>query len=89
MLFFEEAAFFLITLNIIAMKNVTLQFPSTHILWLFRRTMNLLSLQVNPALKRLRCECKVEDINIAVSTYGAEIIEINNPLGLRNNLGND
>ncbi len=57
------------------MKNVTLKFPSTHILWLFRRTISLAWLQVNPALRTLTCECNVEDINAAISSYGAEIVE--------------
>jgi hypothetical protein len=57
------------------MKNVTLKFPSTHILWLFRRTLSLAWLQVNPALKTLTCACNVEDINVAISSYGAEIVE--------------
>lgn len=61
------------------MRNVTLQFPSTHILWLFRRTISLLSLQVNPTLRTLTCECYPEDINVAVSSYGAEIIETKKP----------
>ena len=57
------------------MKNVTLKFPSTHILWLFRRTISLAWLQVNPALRTLTCACNVEDINVAISIYGAEIVE--------------
>jgi hypothetical protein len=69
-------------LNIITMNNVTLQFPSTHILWLFRRTISLVSLQVNHALRTLTCDCYEEDINIALSSFGAEIIEINTPASL-------
>jgi hypothetical protein len=57
------------------MKNVTLKFPSTQILWLFRRTISLTSLQVNPALRTLTCACNVEDINAAISSFGAEIVE--------------
>jgi len=59
----------------ITMKNVTLKFPSTHILWLFRRTISLAWLQVNPALKTLTCACNAEDISVAISSFGAEIVE--------------
>jgi hypothetical protein len=55
--------------------DVTLKFPSTHILWMFRRTLKLVSLQVNSALRTLTCACNSEDINVAVSSYGAEIVE--------------
>lgn len=65
------------------MKNVTLQFPSARILWLFRRTINLLRLQVNPTLRTLTCECCAEDINIAISSYGAEIIETKSPVSVK------
>lgn len=69
------------------MNNVTLQFPSSHILWLFRRTIKLVWLQVNPALRTLTCECCAEDINIAISSYGAEIIETKSPVTLKESYG--
>ena len=75
LLFFESSIFHPHHQNMITMKNVTLKFPSTHILWLFRRTINLAWLQVDPALRTLTCACNVEDINVALSSYGAEIVE--------------
>ena len=57
------------------MSNVSLKFPSTHILWLFRRTISLVWLQVNPALRTLTCACNAENIHVAISSFGAEIVE--------------
>lgn len=65
------------------MKKVTLQFASLHILWLFRRTIRLLWLQVDPGLKTLTCECCTEDINVAVTSFGAEIVESRTPVSLK------
>jgi hypothetical protein len=55
-------------------NDVTLKFPSTHILWMFRKTLKLVSLQVNAALRTLTCKCNSEEINVAISSYGAEIV---------------
>jgi hypothetical protein len=55
-------------------NDVTLKFPSTHVLWMFRRTLKLVSLQVNAALRTLTCACNSEDISVAISSYGAEIV---------------
>jgi len=57
------------------MKNVTLKFPSTHILWLFRRTISLVWLQVNSALRTLTCACNAENIHVAISSFGGEVVE--------------
>jgi hypothetical protein len=42
---------------------------------LFRKTISLASLQVNPVLRTLTCACNAQDINVAISSYGAEIVE--------------
>lgn len=64
------------------MKNVTLQFSSNHILWLFRRTISLEWLRVNPDLRTLTCACSDKDINVAVCLYEAKIIETESFVGL-------
>lgn len=64
------------------MKNVTLQFPSNHNLWLFRKTIKLPSLRVNRVLITLTCACFADDINIAVTSYGAKIVETESPVSL-------
>ena len=64
------------------MKIVTLQFPTTHTLWMFRKSISLVWLRVNRDLRTLTCECVAEDIEIAKASYGAKIVETESPVVL-------
>ncbi|MGZ6491673.1 MAG: hypothetical protein ACXVDU_16870 [Bacteroidia bacterium] len=64
------------------MKIVTLQFPTTHSLWMFRKTISLVWLRVNRDSRTLTCECFPEDTKIAIALYGAKIVETESPVGL-------
>jgi hypothetical protein len=65
-------------ISVMQPKNrISLQFNDAHSLWLFAQQLSSKSLEIMPANRILQCECSESEINLALSKYGARILEGN------------
>ena len=65
-------------LSVVQPKNrISLQFKDAHSLWLFAQQLSSKSLEIMLTSKVLHCECTESEINLALSQYGARILEDN------------
>ena len=56
-------------------SNTALQFSDLRQLWSFAQKVSTKNLEIHTNTKTLVCECSAEDINLAVTGYGAKITE--------------
>jgi hypothetical protein len=65
-------------LSVMQPKNrISLQFNDVQMLWAFAQQLTSKSLEIMPINKVLVCECSESEINLALSKYGARILEGN------------
>ncbi len=63
-------------------NKVAFQFRDMHLLWSFAQQLKCKSLEIIPASKVLLCECAEDEIRLALSQYGASLLE-ETPLAVR------
>lgn len=56
------------------MKKITLLFPSTQELLLFKETTHANYIDINEEEKILVCECSQTDVRLAIKKYNAKVI---------------
>lgn len=59
-------------------KQVTLQFPTFQALWNFKNAIRPSFFEMSPGKCMLSCECSEKDIELAVKTYQAKVVETGN-----------
>lgn len=57
------------------MNRVTLQFPDLHLLWSFAQTLKSHNLEIDTAVAVLTCDCSKENINEAIISYKATVVD--------------
>lgn len=61
--------------NNTAIKQTKLFFPDISRLWAFSRNLTNQNLEINSTTKALTCNCTAEEVEKAVSLYGANQFE--------------
>jgi hypothetical protein len=57
--------------------RIALQFSDVYMLWEFAKQLTCKSLEFIPADKSLLCDCTEDEIHLALSRYGAKLLEGN------------
>jgi hypothetical protein len=57
--------------------KIALQFSDMYQLWAFAKQLTCKSLEIIPGAKSLLCDCTEEEIRLALSQYGATLLEGN------------
>ena len=55
------------------MKTITLVFPTMYVLWQFKNAIRANRVEINVQLCALTCDCREEEVKLAVETYGAKV----------------
>jgi hypothetical protein len=58
-------------------KMIALQFRDMHTLWRFAKTLTSPSMEINTDTKTMIFNCSTEEVNLAITNYGAKILEGN------------
>ncbi len=56
-------------------KGIALRFPDMYKLWQYAQKLTSKSFEVNTHTNTLICDCSEKEINLAITVYGAKILE--------------